>query len=63
MLVERRRGSRYVADTEGHPCRTGWAGSQGSTVRSIESYGELRALGVEVGKRLSLWYGGQAVRG
>jgi hypothetical protein len=59
----RRRGSRYMADTEGHPCRTCRAGGQGSTVRSVEPYSKPRGSGVDVGERLSLWRHGKAVRG
>jgi hypothetical protein len=48
-----------MADTEGHPCRTGRAGSQGSTVRSVESYSKLRESGVKVSERLSVWHVGK----
>jgi hypothetical protein len=52
-----------MADTEGHPCRTGRAGSQGSTVRSVELDSKPRESGVNVNERLSLWHVGKAVRG
>jgi hypothetical protein len=59
----RRRGSRYMAGTEGHPCRTCRAGEQGSTVQSVESYSKPRESGVNVSERLSLWHVEKAVRG
>jgi hypothetical protein len=62
-VSKRRRGSRYLADPEGHLCRTCRAGSQGLTVWSVEPDSKPRESGVNVSERLSVWHVGKAMRG